>query len=149
MVQHGIHPSPNSLLSPCLQGTLARSHSNSSLSLSPLLLGLVSIAVRHKHLPIKLFNIQTSCLFMIKINLKGSIATILINQHGATNRTGFSSYSKIVFWVTAEENDSPSHCWFKIKSTLFSYFSSLTTSIHLTSWEWILLSQYSCTVNMK
>lgn len=34
MIQHIIHPIPNSLLSSCLQGTLARSHSNNSLSLS-------------------------------------------------------------------------------------------------------------------
>lgn len=42
-------------------------------------------------------HIHTTCLFMTKINLKGSIATTLTNQHGATNKTGFSSNSKIVF----------------------------------------------------
>lgn len=40
---------------------------------------------------------HTTCLFVTKINLKGSTATTLTNQHVATNKTGFSSNSKIVF----------------------------------------------------
>lgn len=34
---------------------------------------------------------------MTKLNLKGSTATILTNQHGATNKAAFASNSKIVF----------------------------------------------------